>query len=108
MNKAKIITALDQAYNKVVDAVENEKDVDTIQMIQPILNKIDDVQNQMRGLQPTFSDSESAQDGNDYLSLAIKTLRDLQRDINHVIWEFNEGHISPYDLVKEITKINNQ
>ena len=48
MNKFKIITKLDTAYSKVCEAVTDENDVDTIQLIQPILNKIDEVQNQIR------------------------------------------------------------
>tara|TARA_Y100000768_G_C23904729_1_gene646948 strand:+ start:856 stop:1020 length:165 start_codon:yes stop_codon:yes gene_type:complete len=48
MNKAKTITTLDKAYSKVVEAVTNENDIKTIQLIQPILDKIDEVQNQLR------------------------------------------------------------
>lgn len=48
MNKTKhAINKLDEAYTCILSLVENEEDMETINLIVPILNKIDEMQNEL-------------------------------------------------------------
>ncbi len=50
MNKMKhTISILDEAYSSILDLIENEEDTETINLIMPILRKIDEVQNELEG-----------------------------------------------------------
>lgn len=44
------INKLDEVYCSILDLVENEEDVETINLILPILNKIDEMQNKVEAL----------------------------------------------------------
>ena len=44
------INKLDEAYCSILDLVENEEDMETINLIIPILNKIDEMQNEIIAL----------------------------------------------------------
>ena len=44
------INILDEAYSRVMSLVRSDDDHETINLIQPILDKIDDVQNQIEQL----------------------------------------------------------
>jgi hypothetical protein len=50
MNKKEIIKDLDNIYSSVMGIVKDNKDYQTIDLIQPILNKIDEVQNEIEDL----------------------------------------------------------
>jgi len=41
------IDKLDEAYSVILDLVEDKNDLETINLITPILNKIDDIQNSL-------------------------------------------------------------
>ena len=44
------VSILDEAYSKVVSIVRSDDDHETINIIQPILDKIDEIQNQIESL----------------------------------------------------------
>ncbi|BAQ92712.1 hypothetical protein [uncultured Mediterranean phage uvMED] len=50
MNKKDIIKYLDKIYSSVADIVKDANDYQTIDLIQPILDKIDEVQNEIEDL----------------------------------------------------------
>jgi hypothetical protein len=53
MNKTQVkqaISILDDAYSKVMSLVRSDDDHETINLIQPILDKIDEVQNEIEEL----------------------------------------------------------
>jgi len=50
MNKKDIIKDLDKIYSSIADIVKNANDFETIDIIQPILDKIDEVQNEIEDL----------------------------------------------------------
>jgi hypothetical protein len=41
------INKLDEAYSAILDLVEDKEDLETINLITPILNKIDELQNEL-------------------------------------------------------------
>jgi len=41
------ISKLDEAYSAILDLVEDKSDLETINLITPILNKIDEIQNEI-------------------------------------------------------------
>ena len=41
------INKLDEAYSVILDLVEDKNDLETINLITPILNKIDEIQNEL-------------------------------------------------------------
>ena len=48
MNKTKhAISKLDEAYTSILNLVEDQNDIETINLIIPILNKIDELQNEI-------------------------------------------------------------
>ena len=48
MNKTKhAINKLDEAYSAILDLVEDKNDIEQINLITPILNKIDEMQNEL-------------------------------------------------------------
>ncbi len=44
------VSILDEAYSKVVSIVRSDDDHETINIIQPILDKIDEIQNEIESL----------------------------------------------------------
>ena len=46
--KIKAIKLLDEVYSKVSTVVKSNDDYETINLIQPILDKIDDIQNDIK------------------------------------------------------------
>jgi len=50
MNKKYIIKDLDNIYSSLMEMVKDNQDYQTIDLIQPILNKIDEVQNEIEDL----------------------------------------------------------
>ena len=44
------IRILDNAYSQVMSLVRSDNDYETINLIQPILDKIDEIQNEIEGL----------------------------------------------------------
>jgi len=46
-NTKQAINKLDEAYSVILDLVEDKNDLETINLITPILNKIDEIQNQL-------------------------------------------------------------
>ena len=44
------LNTLDQVYSSVLSVVRSDDDYETINLIQPILDKIDEVQNEIEGL----------------------------------------------------------
>jgi len=46
--KIKAIKLLDEVYSKVSSVVKSNDDYETINLIQPILDKIDDIQNDIK------------------------------------------------------------
>ncbi len=41
------INKLDEAYSAILDLVEDKNDVEQINLVRPILNKIDEIQNEL-------------------------------------------------------------
>jgi len=48
-NTKHAINKLDEAYSVILDLVEDKNDLETINLITPILNKIDEIQNELDG-----------------------------------------------------------
>ena len=46
-NTKHAISKLDEAYSAILDLVEDDNDTETINLIIPILNKIDELQNEI-------------------------------------------------------------
>ena len=46
-NTKQAINKLDEAYSVILDLVEDKNDLETINLITPILNKIDEIQNEL-------------------------------------------------------------
>ena len=46
-NTKQAINKLDEAYSVILDLVEDKNELETINLITPILNKIDEIQNQL-------------------------------------------------------------
>lgn len=46
-NTKHAINKLDGAYRAILDLVEDKNDLETINLITPILNKIDEIQNEL-------------------------------------------------------------
>ena len=44
------INVLDEAYNRIISIVRSNDDFETINLIQPILDKIDEIQNEIEEL----------------------------------------------------------
>ena len=54
MNKTKhAISKLDEAYTSILNLVEDQNDTETINLILPILNKIDELQNEIEDVLTT-------------------------------------------------------
>jgi|TARA_B110000093_G_C12752681_1_gene319137 hypothetical protein len=54
MNKTKhAINKLDEAYSAILDLVEDDNDLKIINLIIPILNKIDELQNEIEDVPTT-------------------------------------------------------
>ena len=50
MNTKHTIKILDEAYSNIMSLVKSDYDFETINLIQPILDKIDEIQNEIQDL----------------------------------------------------------
>lgn len=50
MNTKRTIKTLDEAYSNIMSLVRSNSDFETINLIQPILDKIDEIQNEIEEL----------------------------------------------------------